>query len=57
MSAAVAAAAAAAAISGYHNSSNSEHREQLPLTPQQAQVCVPPPLSRYVTLYGLHLVN
>lgn len=47
MSAAVA-AAAAAAISGYHNSSNSEHRDQSPLTPQEAQVCVPPPpLSRY----------
>ncbi|OIW00800.1 hypothetical protein TanjilG_18110 [Lupinus angustifolius] len=34
----------AAAISGYHNSSNSE---QLPLTPQGVQVCVPPTLSRY----------
>ncbi|XP_061373162.1 protein G1-like1 [Gastrolobium bilobum] len=50
MSAAVAAAAAAAAVSGYHNSSNSEHKDQLlPLTPKRSvQVTVPsPPLSRY----------
>ncbi|CAL0324505.1 unnamed protein product [Lupinus luteus] len=40
----------AAAISGYHNSSNSNHREQLPLTPQGVQVCVPPTLSRYEKL-------
>ncbi|KAE9610679.1 hypothetical protein Lal_00029639 [Lupinus albus] len=37
----------AAAISGYHNSSNTEHGEQLPLTPQGVQVFVPPTLSRY----------
>ncbi|XP_019447640.1 PREDICTED: protein LIGHT-DEPENDENT SHORT HYPOCOTYLS 4-like [Lupinus angustifolius] len=46
MSAAVA-AAAAAAISGYHNSSNRDHTDQLPLTPQGVQVCVLPTLNRY----------
>ncbi|KAK7319347.1 hypothetical protein RJT34_04066 [Clitoria ternatea] len=46
MSAAVA-AATTAAITGYQNSSESQHREELPLTTQQRVCVAPPPLSRY----------